>query len=64
MRAGSRQRRRVPPATPEPYFIVRNGKMEETKRRHVGIGLGKREWAMAVIGKNGKMSIHHGKTSL
>jgi hypothetical protein len=38
--------------------------MEEIKRKYVGIDLGKREWAMVVIGKNGKMSIHHGKTSL
>jgi transposase len=38
--------------------------MEETKRRYVGIDLGKREYTMAVIGKNGKMSIRHGKTSL
>jgi len=37
--------------------------MEETKRRYVGIDLGKREYTMAVIGKNGKMTIHHGKTS-
>jgi transposase len=38
--------------------------MEGTKRRYVGIDLGKREYTMAVIGKNDKMSIHHGKTSL
>ena len=37
--------------------------MEETKRRHVGIDLGKREYTMAIIGRNGKMSIHQGKTS-
>jgi hypothetical protein len=39
-------------------------KMEEAKRRFVGIDLGKREYTMAIIGKNGKMSIHHGKTSI
>jgi len=38
--------------------------MEETKRRYVGIDLGKREYTMAVIGKKGKMSIHQGKTSI
>jgi len=38
--------------------------MEEGKRRYVGIDLGKREYTMAVIGKNGKTSIHHGKTSI
>jgi len=37
--------------------------MEETKRRYVGIDLGKREYTMAIIGRNGKMSIHQGKTS-
>lgn len=41
--------------------------MEEEKRRtsgsrYVGIDLGKRECTMAIIGKNGKMSIHQGKT--
>jgi hypothetical protein len=30
----------------------------------VGIDLGKREYTMAVIGKNGKTGIHHGKTSV
>ena len=38
--------------------------MEELKRRYVGIELGKREYTMAIIGDNGKMSIHHGKTSI
>jgi len=38
--------------------------MEGEKRRYVGIDLGKREYTMAIIGKNGKMSIHHGKTSI
>jgi hypothetical protein len=38
--------------------------MKEEKRRFVGIDLGKREYTMAIIGKNGKMSIHHGKTSI
>ena len=38
--------------------------MEEEKRRHVGIDLGKREYTMAVIGKNRKMTIHHGKTCI
>jgi hypothetical protein len=42
---------------------------EEEKRRtsgsrYVGIDLGKREYTMAIIGRNGKMSIHHGKTSI
>jgi hypothetical protein len=36
--------------------------MEEEKRRYVGIDLGKLEYTMAVIGKNRKMAIHHGKT--
>jgi transposase len=38
--------------------------MEAEKRRYVGIDLGKREYTMAVISKNGKMSIHQGKTSI
>ena len=38
--------------------------MEVTKRRYVGIDLGKREYTMAIIGRNGKMSIHTGKTSI
>jgi transposase len=38
--------------------------MEEEKRRPVGIDLGKREYTMAVIGRNGKMTIHQGKTSI
>ena len=38
--------------------------MEEEKRRYVGIDLGKREYTMAIIGKNGKVVIHHGKTSI
>jgi len=38
--------------------------MEEEKRRYVGIDLGKREDTMAIIGKNGKMSIHQGRTSI
>ena len=37
--------------------------MEEAKRRYVGIDLGKREYTMAIIGKKGKTTIHHGKTS-
>ena len=37
--------------------------MTEEKRRYVGIDLGKREYTMAIIGKNGKMSIHLGKTN-
>jgi transposase len=35
----------------------------EAARRFVGIDLGKREYTLAVIGKNGKMKIHEGKTS-
>ena len=38
--------------------------MEEGRRRFVGIDLGKREYTMAIIGKNGKTTIHHGKTSV
>jgi hypothetical protein len=38
--------------------------MEERKRRYVGIDLGKREYTMAIIGKNGKMSVRTGKTSI
>ena len=38
--------------------------MEEGKRRYVGIDLGKFDYTMTIIGKNGKMSIHKGKTSL
>ena len=38
--------------------------MKEAKRRFVGIDLGKREYTMAIIGKKGKMIIHHGKTSI
>jgi transposase len=38
--------------------------MKEAKRRYVGIDLGKREYTMAIIGKNGKMSTHRGKTSI
>jgi len=37
--------------------------MQEEKRRYVGIDLGKREYTMAIIGKDGKMKIHQGKTS-
>ena len=38
--------------------------MEREKRRFVGIDLGKREYTTAIIGTNGKMSIHHGKTGI
>ena len=38
--------------------------MEAERRRFVGIDLGKREYTMAIIGKNGKMKIHQGKTSI
>jgi len=38
--------------------------MKEEKRRYVGIDLGKREYTMAIIGRNGKMSIHLGKTEV
>jgi transposase len=37
--------------------------MEAEKRRYVGIDLGKREYTLAIIGKNGKMIIHEGTTS-
>ena len=36
---------------------------EGERRRYVGIDLGKREYTMAIIGMNGKVSLHHGKTS-
>ena len=36
---------------------------EAEKRRYVGIDLGKREYTMAIIGRNGKISIHKGKTT-
>jgi len=36
---------------------------EEEKRRYVGIDLGKREYTTAIIGRNGKVSIHKGKTT-
>jgi hypothetical protein len=42
--------------------MVRSGKTEGTKRRPVGIDLGKREYTMAIIGKGGKMGIRWGKT--
>jgi transposase len=38
--------------------------MEREKRRYVGLDLGKREYTMAVIGKDRKVSIHQGKTSI
>jgi len=38
--------------------------MEAERRRFVGIDLGKREYTTAVIGTNGKMKIHQGKTSI
>jgi len=38
--------------------------MEEGKRRFVGIDLGKREYTMAIIGKNEKITIHNGKTNI
>ncbi len=38
--------------------------MEEGKRRYVGIDLGKREYTTAIIGMDGKMKIHTGKTSI
>ena len=38
--------------------------MEESKRRFVGIDLGKREYTMAIICKNGTMKLHQGKTSI
>jgi len=36
--------------------------MKEEKRRFVGIDLGKREYTMAIIGRNGKMNIYCGQT--
>ena len=43
--------------------MLRNKKMEEMKRRYIGIDLGKWAYTMAIIGKNSKMSIHQGKIS-
>jgi transposase len=37
--------------------------VEAEKRRYAGIDLGKREYTLAIIGKNGKMTLHEGKTS-
>jgi len=37
--------------------------MKEEKRRYVGIDLGKRDYTMAIIGRNGRMSIHKGTTT-
>jgi transposase len=36
----------------------------EMARRFVGIDVGKREYTLAIIGKNGRMRIHEGKTSI
>ena len=36
----------------------------EENRRHVGIDLGKWEYTMAIIGRDNKISIHQGKTSI
>jgi len=38
--------------------------MKAEERRYVGIDLGKRDYTMAIIEKNKKMNIHHGKTSI
>jgi len=38
--------------------------MKDEKRRYVGIDLGKREYTMAIIGKNEKASFRHGRTSI
>jgi hypothetical protein len=38
--------------------------MESEKRRYAGIGLGKRTYAMAVIGKTGKVIQSKGRTSI
>ena len=37
--------------------------MVEAKKRYVGIDLGKKDYTMSIIGRNGKMSIHLGKTT-
>jgi hypothetical protein len=37
--------------------------MKREKRRYVGIDLGKRTYAMAVIGKSGKVSHSNGRTN-
>ncbi|MDR2733808.1 MAG: hypothetical protein LBC99_04075 [Spirochaetota bacterium] len=37
---------------------------EEKKRRFVGIDLGKREYTLAILGRDEKMRVHHGKTSI
>jgi hypothetical protein len=37
--------------------------MKEEQRRYVGLDIGKRTYAMAVIGKNGKVSHSNGRTN-
>ncbi|MCL2809434.1 MAG: hypothetical protein FWD24_05135, partial [Treponema sp.] len=39
---------------PDPYFIIRSGKVKEkkTETRYVGIDLGKRTYEMAVVDEN------------
>jgi|GEM_PF-3717821 len=36
--------------------------MEVEMRRYVGIDLGKRTYEMAIVGKNGKVSMSNGRT--
>ena len=38
--------------------------MKETKRRYVGIDLGKRTYQMAIVGKSGKVTMSNGKTTV
>jgi transposase len=47
-------------------FFIRSSKMKEKaqKRRYVGIDLGKRTYAIAVIGKTGKVTQSNGRTSI
>ena len=38
--------------------------MEETKRRYVGLDLGKRTYTMAIVGKRGAVTMSSGKTTV
>jgi transposase len=53
-------------SAPGLYFTVRREKMQEseTRRRFVGIDLGKKGWTMAVIGPNGKTVTCAGNTTV
>jgi transposase len=54
---------------PALIFILRSEKMEETKRRYVGIDLGKRTYEVAIVGSNlrfarGGVTLSNGKTTV